>query len=65
MSKQISSLEKADSDRMMKERESEKEREKELARKGADKKDLKLPVRNNDSDVAPEKDKNDVMRGHE
>lgn len=60
MVSQISPLEKTDSDRMIKERNTEKE-----ARKEQDQKDQKPPVRNNDSDVAPEKNQNDVLRHHE
>jgi hypothetical protein len=63
MSNQISSLEKTDSDRMLKESKAEAAAQK--ARKALDQKDQQSTARNNDSDIAPEKDKNDVMRGHE
>jgi hypothetical protein len=64
MSNQISSLEKTDSDRMIKESKAEADAE-QKARKALDQKDQQSTARNNDSDIAPEKDKNDVMRGHE
>ncbi|RBA23821.1 hypothetical protein [Herminiimonas fonticola] len=54
MVNQISPLEKTDSDRMIKERDTKQ-----------DQQDQKPLVRNNDSDVAPEKNQNDVLRHHE
>ena len=52
MSNQKSPLEKIDSELI------------ETARKEQALKDQEPPVRNNDSDVAPEKDQNDVLRRH-
>ena len=64
MANQISSLEKTNSDRMIKERNAERDAE-QKAYKDQDRKDQKPLVRNNDSDVAPEKNQNDVLRRHE
>jgi hypothetical protein len=64
MSNQISRLEKINSDRMIKESNAERDAE-QAAYKDKDRKDKKPLVRNNDSDVAPEKDQNDVLRHHE
>lgn len=64
MSNQISRLEKINSDRMLKESNAERDAE-QAAFKDQDRKDKKPLVRNNDSDVAPEKDQNDVLRHHE
>ena len=67
MSNSISSLEKTDSDRKINENDAERDAEQKARkeRDQKDQKDQKSPVHNNDSDVAPEKNQNDVLRGHE
>ncbi len=63
MVKQNPDLEKSDSDRMLKEKNTGNEA------RDRNKKDAvqspKPPVHNNDSYIAPEKDQNDVLRRHE
>lgn len=63
MANPISSIEKTDPERMIKKSDAERD----AAQKARDEQDRnqKSSVHNNDSDVAPEKDKNDVMRRHE